>query len=207
MEIQDYPNYMIYEDGRVYNKNSNRFLKPSTNNRGYLTVCLSNNGKHKMMSIHRLIALYYIPNPENKSYVDHIDRNKQNNNIENLRWVTTRENSSNRTDQAEYIGVGKNGKKFQADIKIDGKNKHLGCYSTPEDASNAYKKALDEINNGLPISYKKPPTKSGYKCVYRIGNRYQARLTIYGKYKHLGFYDTPELARDAIINYKNRINK
>ena len=140
MEIQDYPNYMIYEDGRVYNKNSNRFLKPSTNNRGYLTVCLSNNGKHKMMSIHRLIALYYIPNPENKSYVDHIDRNKQNNNIENLRWVTTRENSSNRTDQAEYIGVGKNGKKFQADTKIDGKNKHLGCYSTPEDASNAYKK-------------------------------------------------------------------
>jgi hypothetical protein len=207
MEIQDYQNYLIYPDGRVYNKKHNRFLKPHLTNHGYLQIDLSNNGKHKVMKVHRLIANHYIPNPENKPCVDHIDRDRQNNNIENLRWVTIRENSSNRTDQNDYIGVRKSGSRFQAKIKIDGKSKLLGTYDTQEEASNAYRKALDEHNNGLHISYKKPPPKCGYKGVYQNHNRYQAQLTIDGKQKYIGLYDTADLARDAIMDYKNKYNK
>ena len=76
MEIQGYPNYLIYEDGKVCSKKSNRVLKPYINH-GYLQITLSNNGKQKKMSIHRLVAIHYIPNPENKPCVDHIDRDTQ----------------------------------------------------------------------------------------------------------------------------------
>ena len=200
MEIQDYPNYLIYEDGRVWSKYKNIFLKTDVNTTGYLRVCLRN-GKNKRMFIHRLIAIHYIPNPDNKPCVDHIDHNTQNNNISNLRWVTIRENSSNRTDQNEYIGVYKKGDKYQAVIYIDGTLKHLGIYDTPQDASDAYQKALEEINKGLPISYKPIPPKSGYIGVTQNRNKYRARLTIDGKNKHLGTFDTPELANLAIQEF------
>ena len=202
MEIQGYPNYLIYEDGKVCSKKSNRVLKPYINH-GYLQITLSNNGKQKKMSIHRLVAIHYIPNPENKPCVDHIDRDTQNNNLSNLRWATCRENNSNRTDQREFIGVRKSGDRYRALIEIDGKKKHLGTYTTQEDASDAYKKALDEINKGLPISYKKPPTKNKYKYVYQRGDKYIATLTIDGKHKHLGNYATPEDASKAIEFFKS----
>ena len=202
MEIKDYPNYLIYEDGMVYNKKSYKFLKTGIR-RGYVLVYLYNNGNQKMKRVHRLVAEHYIPNPDNKPSVDHIDRNKLNNNIENLRWATCRENSHNRTDQSEYVGVNKSLKKYTAKIVVDGKAKCLGSYATKEEASTAYQKALDEINKGLPISYKKPPTKNKYKYVYQRGDKYIATLTIDGKHKHLGNYATPEDASKAIEFFKS----
>jgi len=94
MEIQDFPNYLIYPDGRVYNKKRNHFLNPSLGWRGYINVTLSNNGKGQALKLHRLIAIHYIPNPNNYPMIDHIDGNKTNNSIENLRWVTSMVNSN-----------------------------------------------------------------------------------------------------------------
>jgi hypothetical protein len=92
MEIQGYNKYLIYETGDVFNNKFNRFLKPSKNKYGYLQINLSKNNKPKMFLVHRLVALHYIPNPDNKLEVNHIDGDKCNNCIENLEWTTTMEN-------------------------------------------------------------------------------------------------------------------
>tara|TARA_Y100000592_G_C5343342_1_gene255320 strand:+ start:79 stop:537 length:459 start_codon:yes stop_codon:yes gene_type:complete len=92
MEIQGYNNYLISKDGRVYSKIKNRFLKPVKNKDGYVFVGLRNDEGRKHVKIHRLVAIHYIPNPENKPEVNHKDGNKSNNDITNLEWMTRNEN-------------------------------------------------------------------------------------------------------------------
>jgi len=95
MEIEGYCNYLVYEDGRVFSKKSRKMLKPSDDGHGYMKVCLCNQGKVKTMKLHRLVALHYIPNPHNYPEVDHIDRDKSNNDISNLRWADRYMNTQN----------------------------------------------------------------------------------------------------------------
>ena len=59
---------------------------------GYLSVMLTINGKQKRVGVHRLVAQAFIPNPDNKPQVNHIDGNKHNNKVDNLEWVTREEN-------------------------------------------------------------------------------------------------------------------
>jgi hypothetical protein len=92
MDINNYEEYLIYKDGRVFSKKRNIFMKPNKNGEGYLRLNLCKNGKRKNFLIHRLIAEHYIDNPDNNPCIDHIDGNKTNNNISNLRWVTRIEN-------------------------------------------------------------------------------------------------------------------
>jgi len=92
MEIEGYPNYLIYDDGRVWSKKSNKFLKHQINNFGYFTIGLTDVKVRKFFKIHRLVAIHYIPNTENKPDVNHIDGDKSNNNIKNLEWMTRSEN-------------------------------------------------------------------------------------------------------------------
>ena len=101
MEIIGYENYLIYEDGRVFGKKRNRFLKTTTNSEGYKYVSLCKEGKRKHHTIHRLIAEHYINNPENKRCVDHINRIKTDNRIENLRWATYSENNQNKSKRVD----------------------------------------------------------------------------------------------------------
>ena len=91
MEIEGFENYLIYEDGSVYSKKNKKFLKSYDTN-GYLRVTMPNDIKK---NIHRLVAEHYIPNPHNYKEVDHIDRDKTNNSISNLRWVNHSMNQHN----------------------------------------------------------------------------------------------------------------
>ena len=99
MEVVDFPNYLIYPDGKVSSKRFlGRYLKQRKNNCGYYYVKLYEDGKSKTHYIHRLVALHYI-SPENKKEVDHINRDKSDNRIENLRWVDKTENQQNKGKQ------------------------------------------------------------------------------------------------------------
>lgn len=73
-----------------------KLLTPkSAGNTGYYRVNLRKNGKTSTVTVHRLVATTFIPNPSNKSEIDHIDTDKTNNNVENLRWCTPKENMRN----------------------------------------------------------------------------------------------------------------
>jgi hypothetical protein len=95
MDIIDYPQYLIYRDGKVWSKRKNKYLKPATHRKGYLYVVLYNDINKKIKKIHRLVAINYIPNPHNYPQVDHINRNKKDNRVENLRWVNQSMNQLN----------------------------------------------------------------------------------------------------------------
>jgi len=98
-EIEGFPNYHILSDGRVFNLSTIKFMKISYDKNGYPKITLSHAGIRKTFKIHRLIAYYFIPNPENKPMVDHIDGNPQNNSIENLRWCDNSQNQQNSSAQ------------------------------------------------------------------------------------------------------------
>ena len=96
MEIIGYNKYLIYPDGKVQNKKTKRYLKQNANNTGgYLSVNLCVDGKPKKHMIHRLVGIHYIPNPENKKCIDHKNRIRTDNRVENLRWATYSENNQN----------------------------------------------------------------------------------------------------------------
>lgn len=89
-EIVGYENYQVSSLGKVKNSN-NLILKPCLNG-NYYRHGFSKNNKSKQMKLHRLIAIAFIPNPENLPCINHIDGNKLNNSIENLEWCTHRNN-------------------------------------------------------------------------------------------------------------------
>lgn len=84
--------YQISNKGRVHNMNTGRFPNGSYTHDGYNKFVLQKGGKQKRFMVHRLVALHFIPNPENKETVNHKDGNKLNNNVENLEWATRSEN-------------------------------------------------------------------------------------------------------------------
>ena len=114
MEITDYPNYLIYNDGRVYSKKRDIFLKPLTDKDGYYLVNLYKNKKPKTFRIHRLVGLHYLESVDGKDQIDHIDRDKTNNHISNLRWCNHSENGFNKGIQSnnklghKYISLTRN---------------------------------------------------------------------------------------------------
>ena len=85
--------YAITEDGRVWSYRRKIFLKQRLDKYGYPRITLYFDGKLKTYFIHRLVAEAYLPNPEEKTTVNHLDECKTNNHISNLAWATVKENN------------------------------------------------------------------------------------------------------------------
>lgn len=97
-EIPHYENYDVSDDGHVRNRKTGRILKTSWTRGDYEKVNLRSNGEAKSIKVHRLVAGAFIPNEENKPYVNHLDGNKHNNRADNLEWCTSSENNKHAFD-------------------------------------------------------------------------------------------------------------
>ena len=92
-EIKGYEGkYLIDENGNIYSKNINKLINHRENKAGYKIVDLYSNNQRKQLLVHRLVALTFIPNPNNYPCVNHKDQNVRNNNVNNLEWCTYKYN-------------------------------------------------------------------------------------------------------------------
>lgn len=87
--------YKISNKGSVKSIKKNDILMKGAYLKGYKIISLWKNGTGRMFRVHRLVAMSFIPNPENKPCIDHVNGNRSDNRVENLRWVTPKENQNN----------------------------------------------------------------------------------------------------------------
>lgn len=139
--------YLISDTGNVWSNKNNQLLNPMNDGNGYYRVGLYKNGKCKTFRIARLVANAFLINLDNKPFVDHIDRNRLNNCIKNLRWSTKSENAINSNPQTKnkksnYKGVTvRSNNKYRSRITINTNVISLGDFDTQEEAAKAYNKA------------------------------------------------------------------
>jgi hypothetical protein len=93
-KINDFPNYEISDIGKIKNIKTGKCLSPKKSRTGYLRVTLCNDGFQKTFSIHRLVAIAFIQNPERKPTVNHKNEKKDDNRAENLEWATNSEQNA-----------------------------------------------------------------------------------------------------------------
>lgn len=144
--------YSVNTDGEVFSKRKKKNVKWQENGNGYLTVTLYDNYKYKKFYVHRLIAEYFIDNPNSYSQVNHKDHDRSNNAISNLEWVTRQQNtqySLPRKDKlhSQFKGVTwrEREKKWFTRIKLNGKEISLGYHKDEKQAALAYNKKAKEL--------------------------------------------------------------
>lgn len=219
--------YYISTNGEIYSIPAKRILKTCISNTGYELVCLrSPNGKRKQYTVHRLVALTFLPNPENLPIINHKDENKLNNKVENLEWCTYSYNST----YGEHLNK-KNRTLHSPSRKecwiINLESKELMHFDSLNEAADFLQTKSTKLANvakgkyaqhkGWYVSFspidaetsipdvfithhrKTKRNASGYLGVSydKRVKKYRASITIDGKYHSLGYYDTPEKASEA----------
>jgi len=202
--IPNYPNYMVSNYGEVKSLNFGRsgkegLLKPSPNRDGYLYVALCKNGKSRTSYIHVLVAVAFLGHVPcgMLRVVDHKNRVRTDNRPENLRIITQQRNADKVGGNAKCksVGVTIGGKKYDARIRFGDRKVGLGRFNTEKEASDAYQKALLEIESGVfnPKPVHIPKNYSWHKSL----KKWASYINIDGKLKHLGLFLTEEEAKKA----------
>lgn len=146
-EIPGFPGYVVDKIGCVYGPKQ-IMLNHKLTNSGYKFITPYINKKHRNLSIHRAIALTWLPNPNNYRTVDHINQDKQDNRVENLRWATDRTQGLNRFHKAnvlneKYIHKIKNG--FAVKISKKNDHNHIGFYLTLAEAIEIRNQVMNDL--------------------------------------------------------------
>ncbi len=146
--IEGYSNYMVSDQGFVMNKKTLRILQASTDTHGYHKVDLYEDKVKKTHKIHTLVARAHVDNPNGYTCVDHVDHDRTNNYVTNLRWCSPTQNGMNKSKQSSicssiYKGVSWKtpNNKWRAQIRVDGKLKHIGLFDSEVQAAIAYNNA------------------------------------------------------------------
>lgn len=140
-------NYKVSDLGNVFSVRNSIILKLD-NRGGYKRISINIGNGIKQYGVHQLVAMAFLghrPDGTNKVVVDHINSNKSDNRLENLRLTTNRENLSRRGGASKYVGVSRFRDKWMSTIRINNKLEYLGLYETEEEAHRAYIKRLNEI--------------------------------------------------------------
>lgn len=162
-ELRDIPGYegryAATTDGRIWSHIRNIFLVQIYDRYGYLKVNLRKDGQTKTWTVHRLIALTFIPNPEGKATVNHKDEVKTNNNVDNLEWMTVQENDAYGTRVARASANSAKARK-----------KPVQCVETGEifECAGAAGKAIGLESTNITACCKRKPhcTVGGYHWRY-----------------------------------------
>lgn len=147
--------YSITREGNVYSHKYKKFLKTylSSDKIKYPCVGLYKDGKEKGYRVHRLVALTFLDNPNNFSEIDHIDRDRSNYNVKNLRWVSRSQNERNKgkivrkgLKPSKYKGVSWSitRNKWIVFIVVDGIQKNMGGFLDEVEAAKRYNELAKE---------------------------------------------------------------
>lgn len=124
---------IVRKDGTSYYI-AERILRPRKKSEGYLDVALNKDGKAKHYRVHRLVAEMFIPNPENKPEVNHINANKSDNRVENLEWATREENIHHAIKEGLATTCVKNNKRSKPVAQYDKNNILIEIYPSMREA-------------------------------------------------------------------------
>jgi len=130
--VKDYPTYLINQEGDIRCLRTGTKISQYLSPDGYMKVNLKNLSGGKCFLVHRLVAIQYLDNPDNMKEVDHIDRDKLNNHVSNLRWaddVIQNNNKSGWGPYPKYIVLEKAGKKNYSSWRFQIKSKIYGNHS------------------------------------------------------------------------------
>lgn len=125
--IPNYEGYFATEDGHIFSTRRNRFLAETVNRDGYKRVTIKNNCR----SVHRLVAMAYIPNPNDYPCINHKDEDKLNNSVENLEWCTYQYNNSYGKGQPTKKAIEAKSKPV-VQLSLDGR--YIGRYKSAAEA-------------------------------------------------------------------------
>lgn len=177
--------YGISVYGNIISFKRGKLLKLNKNTSGYYQVGLFKDGKRRIFRVHQLVAINFIDkNYLSKGlFVDHIDRNRVNNIVDNLRCVTPRENSSFIRGKVDKLGVGYSKNAFTCHIVVGGVSYNLGRFTNKEDAHKKYLEALSCVKNG---TFCHDDLRKNKKSIFR-GIYYSKRDCYWiGKVQHNG---------------------
>lgn len=170
--IEEYKGlYQVSNLGRIRNS-KNKIMRQYKNHKGYLIIQLSKEGRSKTLIVHRIVAKAFIPNKNNKEQINHINCNKNDNNIKNLEWVTNKENKKH----AQLHGLCKSS-------PIGGKNKRAKKVNQYDLKGNLIKKW--DCMNDIARHFKLKSVSNISECCKnkkikdKNGKKYQVK-TAYG---------------------------
>jgi hypothetical protein len=167
-QVSNYGNIKSLGNGNANNPNWNkeRILKYSKNTNKYCSIVLSKNGVSKTKTIHRLVAKAFLLNPQNKSQINHIDCNKENNTISNLEWCTSSENNFHRYANGLHFQLkGKDNKLSTAVIQYDLDGNFIKEWESQNEVRRQLGFKQGQISE---CCHNKRVTANGYKWKFKI---------------------------------------